>query len=89
MIEAFKQKMYSAWESVKAFFHNAESIFIARVTALGGFLLSSLEGMDWSALMNLDFSNVVHNTQALIAGGVIFAHGVISEIARRRNAVDL
>ncbi len=85
LIQSIKVEAYSLWDETKSWFHNRESIFIARVTAFGGFLVAALEGMDWSALLSLDFSNVVHNSQALIVGAGIFLHGVISEIARRRN----
>ncbi len=85
MFEAIKRKAYATWDGIKAWFHRSESVFMARMTAFGGFMVAALEGMDWPSLMNLDFSHIVQNTQALIAGGFIFLHGVISELARRRN----
>ncbi len=88
MFQSIKQEAYKLWEDTKAWFHNMESIFIARITAFGGFLVAALEGMDWTALLNLDFTNIVHNSQAFFVGLGIFAHGVISEIARRRNAPE-
>ncbi len=85
MFQSIKQEAYKIWDETKAWFHRRESIFLARATAFGGFLVAALEGMDWSALLSLDFSNVVQNSQALIVGAGIFLHGVISELARRRN----
>ena len=83
------KKLRDIWESIKAWFKYSETILLARVEAFAGILIAALEGVDWSPLLTLDFANAIHNKQALYIGGLIFAKGLILEIARRRRATDL
>lgn len=78
------------WEKIKAWtgWSTAGSIFIARMETASGFLLAVLQGLDWSYLLAMDFSNGV-NTPVLIAAGILFAKGIVSEVTRRHNATDL
>lgn len=85
MLDYLKAK----YASVKAWFKNSESIFMARATAFGGFMLAAVDGIDWNSLLNLNLANIVHDKTVLISGLGIFAHGVTSEALRRRNATDL
>lgn len=46
-------------------------------------------GIDWQAAMSLDFKNMAHDTNVLMAGVLIMLHGFVAEALRRRNATDL
>lgn len=81
----FKNKVYNVWDNIKAWFKRSETILIARLEILVGFMLAAVQGMDWSALMSLDFTNSVSSKEFLSIGGLVIAKGLISEWARRRN----
>lgn len=89
MFDYLKNKVYSTWDSIKAWFSNSETIFLARMEVVVGFLTAVIGGLDWTPLMSMDFSNAVSNKQMLILGATIIVKGILSEIARRRNATDL
>jgi hypothetical protein len=76
-----KVKHWSGWSA-------AGTIFIARMETASGFLLAVLGGLDWSSLMALDFSNGI-NTPQMIGGGILVVKGIVTEMTRRNNAVDL
>lgn len=82
MLDKFK----TAWTAVKAWFKDSETIFLARMEVLVGFIIAVVGAMDWSPLMTFDLSSGFDTKQLLIVGGMIIVKGVISEIARRRNA---
>jgi hypothetical protein len=77
------------WNKIKAWtgWSEAGSIFLSRLEAVFAIALGSIQGMDWTALMNLDFTNGL-NKPVLIVAGLIFAKAVIQEIVRRRNTKD-
>lgn len=75
------------WEEAKAFFKYSETIFVARLTMLGGFVAAAAGAMDWSPLYNLfgaDTGFTPH--QASWLGITTFAKGCLDEFLRRRNA---
>lgn len=80
------QSLSKLWDGVKSWFKYSETILLARLEVITGFLIAAVEGMDWSALMNLDFSNSIANKQLLAVGGIVVVKGFVSEYARRRNA---
>ncbi len=81
------QKFSNLWEDAKAFFKYSETIFVARLTMLGGFIAAAAGAMDWSPLYNLigaDTGLTPH--QATWLGMTTFAKGCLDEFLRRRNA---
>lgn len=72
------------WFKLKGWLYDhSETILVARLTALAGFVITVLGALDWTSLINLD----VHNTkQIFFTGAVVLAQGVSVELARRRNA---
>ena len=74
------------WNKIKDFFKRSETIFIARLEAVAGFLVAVIGGLDPTALLSLDISNGVTSSTTLIFGLVWFLKGIIQEWARRRNA---
>jgi hypothetical protein len=73
--------------SVKAFFIRSWSIFIARLEVLTGILVGAVGGLDWTALMNLDFKDAISSKNSLIIAGIIVVKGIVSEIGRRAGTV--
>jgi hypothetical protein len=82
--------MKTLWNKIKDWsgWSEAGSIFVARLEVVVGFLISVFEGLDWSYLMSMDFSQGI-NKQVLFVGLLIIVKGLISEITRRHNATDL
>ena len=66
---------------LRNWFRSSETILIARVTAVTGFVVASLAAADWSNLLSLDFTNP---KQILGVGLVALSHGLVTEAARRR-----
>ena len=77
----------STWEATKIFFKRSESIFLARMIALGGTATTFVGGMDFSPLWSLFQTGTDFTQKQLIFMGIaIVGTGVSLEIARRRNA---
>ena len=53
---------------------------------LSGVLIAAVGSMDWSPLTSIDFGTDFKPHQLIGVGAVTFVHGVVTEIARRRNA---
>jgi hypothetical protein len=68
----------------KDWFHNSETILLARIETFTGFLVAAIGGMDWSQIYSLDFSHAIASKQNLTIGSVAFLHGLVIEAARRR-----
>jgi len=77
------------WDEVKAFFKYSETILLARLTAITGLVTTAVGYMDWSPLLGLDLNTGFSKAQVMWTGGIVFIKGIIDEIARRRNALDL
>ena len=77
------------WESIKNWFSNSETILIARLETVTGFLIAALSAIDWTPLLSMDFSQAFSWNQFTVIGAILILKGLISEWARRRNAVDL
>lgn len=78
------------FSKIKKWFHSSETIFLARLETLVGFLLAVGASLDWSQLMSLDFSDgLLNNKQALAIGLIMIVKGTLLELARRRGATDL
>lgn len=56
---------------------------------LSGFLIAAAGAMDWSPLLGLNVETGFSKNQAIWLGITTFTKGIIDELARRRNAVDL
>ncbi len=66
-------------------FRDSETILVARVTQLGGFITAIGAGLDWTRIFSLDFSKGIVDKQLMTTGILIFAQGVLVELARRRR----
>lgn len=66
---------------LRDYFRNSATLVVARSTTLVGFVVAALAAADWSSLLSLDFSN---KKQVLAIGLVAMAHGLVTELARRR-----
>lgn len=77
-----KQPLQSSQSSLLAkWFRNSETILVARLTAVSGFVIAVLNGLDWSSFINLDITD---HKQFTFAGLGLLAHGFVTELARRR-----
>lgn len=83
---ALKAKLGLYWDNLKSFFKRSETIFLARIESLLGLLVAGVEGIDWSAITQMDFTNAAGSRTALITGATMFMHGLVIEVGRRRNA---
>src|SRR5690606_15031721 len=77
-----------SWTAVKEWFSYSQSILIARLEVLAGFIIGVFSFIDWSAFTSIDFTGITSSQLGLIALGLVIK-GVISEMARRMNTVDV
>lgn len=75
------------WADTKAWFNKSWSIFIARMEVLVGFIVGAVGGIDWSALVNLNWYDAVYSKTNLLVAALIIIKGVVSEMARRSGTV--
>lgn len=76
----------NAWDQVKAWFKYSETIFLARLATLGGFITALVGSLDLSPLSTVDYSTLFTKRQVIGIGAGILISGIVAEIARRRNA---
>lgn len=80
----------TAWDRTKLFFKRSETIFLARMETLTGFVIAAVGVMDWSPIMGvLGTDTGFSSKQALWLGTATVVKGLFTEAARRRNAPDL
>jgi len=71
------------WDKIKAFFKHSLTILWARLVALGGILLASLQSLSADPAIN----DAVHEAlQPRFIPYYVIAIGLITELARRRTA---
>lgn len=73
--------------SIKDFFKRSETIFYARLQVVVGFVIAALGAMNLSPIYALIGESAGFTSRQVIAlGGFAVFNGVITELARRRNA---
>jgi hypothetical protein len=82
---AVKARAGLIWDKLKAFFARSETIFLARLESLTGLAIAGVNGIDWTAITSMDFTNAEASRTALITGLGMFVHGLVMEAARRRG----
>ena len=75
----------SNWDAIKAFFWYSETLALARAEAAIGVITIAAGTMDWSPLFGITNFD---KKQILWLGGLSFAKGVFTELARRRNMLE-
>jgi hypothetical protein len=75
------------WTDIKKWFNYSWSILIARLEVLTGILTGVLGGLDWTALTQLDWSQGIKSTSAIIVSALLIVKGIVSEIGRRAGTV--
>jgi len=75
------------WTDIKAWFNKSWSIFIARMEVLVGFIIGAVGGIDWSALVNLNWYDAVYSKTNLLVAALIIIKGIVSEMGRRAGTV--
>lgn len=89
MWEWLKKKAYAVWEKIKDFFNRSETIFLARLEAVAGLVLTAATSIDWLALAQMNLNGAIAKMNLFILGMAMFVKGIVTELARRRNATDL
>lgn len=84
MLPWLQNKLSNIWEKLKDWsgWNTAGSIFIARMEVLTGFLTTVIAGLDYNALLALDFTKGF-TKEVLIPAGLLVFKGFISEWTRR------
>lgn len=77
------------WTKIKQLWSDSGTILWARLESIGGLVTAAIGAMDWSPLLSLDFSTGFNRAQVITLGAIMFVRGILLEITRRRNAVDL
>lgn len=80
--------MYKTWNTLRAWFRDSEVILLARLSVIYGFVLAALQGLDWTSLMSMDFSNGF-DKEGLTKASFWVIQGIVVELARRSRAQDL
>jgi len=85
-----KAKLNEWYEGLKAWFHNSETIFYARMSALVGLATAAFGSLDMAPLWSLFGTGTAFTfKQVAWIGGLLLTQGVVLEIIRRRNAPEL
>jgi len=78
-----------AWPKIRGYFKDSETIFLARLTSLVGFIATVAAGMDWSPFVSLAQDGGFDAKQAMWLGVFLIAQGVAFELARRARDPDM
>jgi len=54
---------------------------------LVGFIIGAVGGIDWSALVNLNWYDAVYSKTNLLVAALIIIKGIVSEMGRRAGTV--
>lgn len=79
--------MLNLWTDIKGWFNRSWSIFIARLEVLVGFLVGVFGGIDWTALVNLNWYDAIYSKTNLLVAALIIIKGIVSEMGRRAGTV--
>jgi hypothetical protein len=77
----------NVWTKIKEWFNYSWSVLIARLEVLTGILVGAFAGIDWTAIMSLDFKDSIYSKNNIILAGILVVKGIISEIGRRAGTV--
>ena len=77
------------WDRIRNFFSDSETIFLARLEVLVGFLVSAFALMDWGPLLAMGVDTGINWVTAMWLGGLSIAKGIVTELGRRHRATDV
>jgi hypothetical protein len=77
------------WDSIKQWYHDSETILIARVIAFMGAVLGALGSMDYTNMIAYITSGNFNWRSFLMLSAVALFTGPLLEWARKRRAEDL
>lgn len=78
----------SYWDKCKSLFKYSLTIFLARITAISGFITGVVGSLDLSPLATFDYSTDFKPRQIIGLGAGILIGGVVFELARRRSLTN-
>lgn len=76
----------STWEATKAWFKYSETILLARLTVLSGFIAAVISATNFGPLLGVDFEN---KKAIFVTGSIAIVQGLAMEILRRRGDPNL
>ena len=79
----------NTWASIKLWFKNSQTIFLARIEAAVGFTVVALSVADWSPLISAGIDTGLTWAQATFIGGVMAVKGLITEWSRRMGTREV
>ena len=80
----------TSWEKLKVWFKRSETIFLARMTAIVGFVTAAVGQFDWAPLWSFLSTGTEFTSKQLLWIGVSIAgYGLTMEIARRRGTKEI
>lgn len=74
------------WEKIKAWFHDSETVFYARLQAAAGALIVAIQMPE---LMTVLLTDGDISWPRLIIAAVLLVNGFVTEYLRRRRAEDM
>lgn len=77
------------WAKIKQFFHDSETIFMARLEVILGFVTAALGGIDWTPLLSAGTVPDFSVNLAVNIGVIMIIKGLLLEWARRRRDPEL
>ena len=77
------------WNRIKIFFRDSETIFLARLQMLVGFVVAAATAMDWGPLIGMASGGGFDKDQLISLAVILFVQGVAIEYMRRRRADDM
>jgi hypothetical protein len=77
------------WAKIVKFFHDSEVIFMARLEAISGFVVTALAAINWDQLFSMSSLPSFTWNQAATVGAIMLVQGVVLEWARRRREPDM
>lgn len=83
------QTLNEAWSGIKAWFKHSETILLARIELISGFVITAVSAMDWSPLLSMGVDTGFTWKQGMVLGSITLAKGLITELARRRNTQQI
>lgn len=68
---------------------NSGTILVARLQTISGVLIGAIGAIDWTALLSYSIEPSYNWKNAAILGGTLALQGIIIELVRRANTVEV
>jgi len=82
-------KRPTKWETIKRWFNNSEIIFLARLEAFVGFVVTIFSIIDYGDLLSYSIASSFNWKSGILLGSILIFKGFVTEWARRLNTVKV